>query len=123
MNDITLVGRIGSDIDYRELSSTTVANFSFAVNRRVRKDGDWETETVWLRATAFGKLADNIAQLSKGQAFIGIGYLKENSWTDKEGNNRKSVEFTLSDGGPSVKWDPAGGGSSASFGGEEAAPF
>lgn len=120
--DITLIGKLGNDVEHRTLGSGNgLAKFSLAVNRNKKVGDEWETETTWFRAVAFGKLADNLASLKKGQQVIVVGYLKENSYTDKDGNERKSIELVVNDAGPSIRWHglPSAEGSSI----EEVSPF
>lgn len=102
MNSITLIGRIGQDIEVRSTGSgMSVANFSIAMNSK--KGG--EDHTTWMRCVAFGELADNLSSTAfKGDRIIVQGRLQENSYTDKEGNERKNVEMILDDAGVALRW-------------------
>ena len=119
MNTITLIGRLGSDIDIRSTGSgMSVTNFSVALPSK--RNG--EEQTTWVRAVAFGEVADNLsASASKGDRLISQGRLQESSWTDKEGNERKSMELILDDAGVALRWsrkqqpDTYGGGEEQPF--------
>ena len=117
----TYIGRLGRDIELRAAGSTTVANFSIAMNRKVKG----EDQTTWLRVVAFGELAENLAAAAgKGDRVIIVGDLQENSWTDREGNERKTIELIANDGGVALRWSRGGSVAPAaddSFGGGD--PF
>ena len=35
------------------------------------------------------------------------GYLKQNDWTDKDGNERRELELVVNDAGLELRFDPA----------------
>lgn len=102
MNTIQLIGRLGSDITIRTTNSgLSVTSFSLALPGK--KNG--EDITTWIKCTAFGELADNLADAaSKGDRLIVSGRLQANSWTDKEGNERSSNDLILEDAGLALRW-------------------
>ena len=55
MNNVTLMGRMTSDPNIRN-ASTTVATYTLAVDRRFKKDG--EPTADFIRCVAFGKAAE-----------------------------------------------------------------
>jgi len=71
---ITAIGNLGKDPEMRYTGEgKAVTNFSLAVNRRYNTSaGEQREETTWLRATAWGPLAETIAQYKKkgDQVFI-----------------------------------------------------
>ena len=72
-----------------------VARFRLAVNGPTPKGGG-EAETMFLSATAWGKLAENVSQyLRKGQRAAVSGRLRLNSWTTKDGDRRERIELML----------------------------
>jgi len=80
INSITLVGRAGRDPEVRYFESgTMVANFTLAVNRRVRdEEPDWFNLEIW------GKQAQVAADHVKKGSLIGvIGSLRIEKWTNK----------------------------------------
>ena len=63
-NTIVLVGNLGRDPELRYTTSgDPVADFSVATSERRRgPDGQRQEQTTWFRVSAFGNLADIVAQ-------------------------------------------------------------
>jgi len=95
MNIITIVGRIGRDLDSKTLESgTTVCNFVVAVDRDY-KNGD-EKVTDWFNCVAFRGNADYLTKYAgKGRLVCVSGPHESREWTDKEGNKRTSWEIKV----------------------------
>jgi single-strand DNA-binding protein len=91
MNSWTITGNLGKDVESKVFDSgTEVAKFSVAVSAGW---GDKKT-TEWVNVSAWGKLGQSCQQyLSKGKKVLAIGELSVRPWTDKEGNNRFSLEL------------------------------
>jgi single-strand DNA-binding protein len=90
MNEVTLIGNIGSDINVKETAnSKKVVTFSLATNEKyTTKEGQEKTETDWHDITAFDKVAEIIGTFKKG-TFIKIkGKLKKESYTGKDGETK-----------------------------------
>ena len=91
----TIIGHLGQDPDLREThSGTQVVSCSLATSHK--RQG--EESTTWWRVSMFGKRAEVVARyLRKGDPalFSGEPYLRP--WTDKDGNQRVSLELLASD--------------------------
>lgn len=87
-NSISIMGTIGRDIDaMRFESGLTVAEFSIAVNRKVKG----EDVTDWWNIKAFNKTAEIIAQyFEKGQRILVFGELTQDHWIDKSSGEKRS---------------------------------
>ena len=119
---ITLVGNLGQDPEMRYTpSGVPVTSFSLAVNKSwVGADGQRQDKTLWFRVTAWRKLAETASQyLTKGRQILVIGEIEEaRPWTDRDGNQRASLEVTAQ----TIKFlntradGPAGGDPNASMG-------
>jgi len=98
LNQITLLGNLGTDAEMRfTQSGIPVTHFDLAVNRVWTDDaGEKQEKTVWVRVTCWRKLAETCGEhLSKGRQVLVIGELEEASaFIDKEGNARASNEVT-----------------------------
>jgi single-strand DNA-binding protein len=132
---ITLVGNLGSDPEMRYTpSGVPVTTFSLAVGKTwTTQDGQRQEKTTWFRITAWRGLAETCSKyLSKGRQVFVTGEVEEaRPWTDKEGNNRASLEVTAQ----TVRFlgnraDSVGGGSgqpmqenNSDVGAEEDIPF
>jgi single-strand DNA-binding protein len=93
---ITLVGNLGRDPEMRYApSGTPVTNMNVATNRSFKNAaGDTVKETIWVRVSAWGKMAESCNQfLHKGSKVLVQGRLL----ADKDGNPRV---WTGTDGSP-----------------------
>jgi len=91
----TVIGHLGQDPDLREThSGTKVVSCSLATSHK--RQG--EETTTWWRISLFGNRAEVVARyLRKGDPalFSGEPYLRP--WTDKDGNQRVSLELLAND--------------------------
>lgn len=105
--DGMLSGNITGDPELRfTQSGRAVANFSVAVNERVKNEetGVWEdTEPEFHRVTVWGNQAEHAAEcLRKGDRVVAVGYFQDRIWTNKDDERITTTEFTASDIGPSL---------------------
>jgi single-strand DNA-binding protein len=97
--NVTIVGRLAADPEFKNFGSSAVAKFRVITSdRRKNEDGKWEdVNTSGWNVVAWNSTADSCKNiLEKGQEVVVIGSIKEDLWTDKEGNNRKSIEVNAS---------------------------
>jgi single-strand DNA-binding protein len=110
-NVVTLVGNITDDPELRFTpSGAQVANFTVAVNRRIRnQDGSWDDRLDgFFRCSCWREMAENVAEsLNKGTRVMVTGRLQQRSWEDSEGNRRSTVEVQVDEVGPSLRWAKA----------------
>ena len=91
MNKIIIIGALGSDPVSRVVGDgIQVCSFSVAVNPKKKDD-----PTLWVRVTAWRQLA-NLCQeyLAKGRKVAVVGSVGLNTYTDKEGQQKSSLEVT-----------------------------
>ena len=88
MTNVTiLTGRITKDLELKQAGQTTVTNFSLAVDNPFKRD-----DTSFFDVVAFGKTAELLNNYcGKGSKILVEGNLKQDRFTDKEGNNRSVV--------------------------------
>ena len=94
---ITLIGNLGNDPELRYTpTGIPVASFSLAVSKAQTKDGQKQEKTTWFRVSAWNKQAEAVSQyLHKGSKVLFVGEVEEaRAFTDKQGNNRASLEVT-----------------------------
>lgn len=95
---ITLVGNLGNDPEMRYTpSGVAVASFSLAVNKTwTNQEGQRQDKTTWFRVTTWRKQAEIVSQyLTKGRRVLVVGEIEEpRPWTDRDGNQRASLEVT-----------------------------
>jgi single-strand DNA-binding protein len=111
MNKVFLMGRLTRDAEVRYSqgeSSTAVARFSLAVDRRFKRDGEEQTAD-FINCVSFGKAGEFMERFGKkGTKFIVEGRIKTGSYTDKNGNKvyttdvvTENIEFAESKGNAS----------------------
>jgi single-strand DNA-binding protein len=90
-NQVTALGRLGSDPELRYTASgTAVANFSLAT------DVGWgeNKSTVWFRVNAWDKQAEFVNNyLAKGKTVLVVGELSLNEYSTNSGEKRTSLEL------------------------------
>lgn len=99
-NKIILVGNLGRDPELRYTpQGTAVCSFSMATNERRRdKSGEFQDVTTWFRVTLWGNQAENAAKyLQKGRPVYIEGRLRVEEWTDRDNNNRYTLEVNATD--------------------------
>lgn len=112
---VTLTGRIGAapELKFAGGSGKAVATFSVVTDRRQlnRQTNEWEsTGTTWWRCVAFGEMAENLCETfaDKGAAVIAVGRVEEETWTDKNTNQKRSaMKVVVEEIGPSLKYATA----------------
>lgn len=99
-NKIIIVGNLGRDPELRYTpQGTAVCNLSVATTEKKRdKAGELQDVTTWFRVTLWRNLAENASKyLTKGRQVYVEGRLSVEEWTDREGNNRYTLEVQGTD--------------------------
>lgn len=93
INNVTLMGRIASDIENRTTTSgKSVANFRIAVERSFAKQGE-EKKADFITIVVWGNTADFVSKyFSKGSMIALCGEIQTRSYEDKNGNKRTAFE-------------------------------
>ena len=98
INKVILVGNLGKDPEVRHLESgSVVANFPLATSEvYTDKNGQKVTQTEWHNVVLWRRNAEVAEKyLSKGRQVLVIGEVEDPStWTDRDGNQRASLEVT-----------------------------
>jgi single-strand DNA-binding protein len=100
MNKIMLIGNLGRDpeMNYTQ-GGTAITKFTLAVNRVSKgADGERKTETEWFNIIAWNQLAETCSRyLQKGQKVFVEGRLTQRKYTDRNNQERLSVEVIIND--------------------------
>ncbi len=99
-NKIIIVGYLGKDPDLQYTpQGTAVCKFTVATTERRRdKAGEQMDATTWFRVSVWGKQAEFTNQyLSKGRQVFVEGRLRQEEYTDRDGNRRTSLEVNATD--------------------------
>ncbi len=93
INKVMLAGNLTRDPQCRTIANErTVADFGMAINRRYKdKSGEKKEETTFVDVECWGSTAENVGKyLTKGSPCYVEGYLKLDSWDDKESGQKRS---------------------------------
>lgn len=105
INNVTISGRLTRDPELRfTASGLAQCTFSVAQNNR-RKDGnEWvDGDTYFFDAICWRDLAENTAELAKGDLVVAVGRLQQRSW-EKDGERRSKIEIVADDVMLSRRW-------------------
>ena len=94
LNHITIMGRLTRDPELRRTGSgIAVASFSLAVDRDFGKNESGERETDFIDCVAWRQTGEFVSKyFAKGRMAVVSGRLQIRSWTDKDGNKRRTAE-------------------------------
>ena len=94
LNHITIMGRLTRDPELRRTGSgTAVASFTVAVDRDFGKNDAGEKETDFIDCVAWRQTGEFVSKyFTKGRMIVVDGKLQIRSWTDKDGNKRRTAE-------------------------------
>ena len=121
LNHITIMGRLTRDPELRRTGSgVAVASFTLAVDRDFGKNKNGERETDFIDCVAWRQTGEFVSKyFTKGRMAVVSGRLQIRSWTDKDGNKRRTAEVVADnvyfgdskrDGdAPAGNYAPAGG--------------
>ena len=130
LNHITIMGRLTRDPELRRTGSgIAVASFSLAVDRDYSPKDGGERETDFIDCVAWRQTGEFVSKyFTKGRMAVVSGRLQIRSWTDKEGNKRRTAEVVADNVyfGDSKRDDQGGssysGNSYGNYGSAPAAP-
>lgn len=91
-------------------------------DRRRNDDGSWsDTSVLWIDATAWGPLAERLAEVGQGGAVLKVsGRLDTQEWEDKQsGQKRSKPRLTLDMLEPKERRDGGQSQQSGGFGGQQ----
>ena len=94
LNHIVIMGRLTRDPELRRTGSgIAVASFSVAVERDFSGRDGGEKETDFIDCVAWRQTGEFVSKyFTKGRMIVVSGRLQIRSWTDKEGNKRRTAE-------------------------------
>ena len=94
LNHITIMGRLVRDPELRRTGSgVAVASFTVAVDRDFGGRDGGEKETDFIDCVAWRQTGEFVSKyFTKGRMIVVSGRLQIRSWTDKDGNKRRTAE-------------------------------
>lgn len=98
MNKAMLIGRLTRDPEVRYSqgeSSTAVARFTLAVDRRFRRAGEG-SEADFIGCVCFGKQAEFVEKyFRQGMKMVAVGRIQTGSYTNKEGQKVYTTDVVV----------------------------
>lgn len=97
LNKVILAGRLTADVELKQTQSgISVAQFSIAVNRKV-KSGEAK-QVDFINVIAWRQTAEFISKyFKKGSSICITGSIQTRSWQDQQGQRRYSTEVVADD--------------------------
>ena len=99
MNKVILMGRLTRDPEIRYSqgeSSTAVARFTLAVDRRFKREGANEQTADFISCVAFGKTAEFMERYThQGTKLVVEGRIQTGSYTNKDGNKVYTTDVVV----------------------------
>ena len=94
LNHIVIMGRLTRDPELRRTGSgIAVASFTLAVDRDFGGRDGGEKETDFIDCVAWRQTGEFVSKyFTKGRMAVVSGRLQIRSWTDKDGNKRRTAE-------------------------------
>ena len=94
LNHITIMGRLTRDPELRRTGTgIAVASFTVAVDRDFGGRDGGERETDFIDCVAWRQTGEFVSKyFTKGRMIVVSGRLQIRSWTDKDGNKRRTAE-------------------------------
>ena len=94
LNHITIMGRLVRDPELRRTGSgIAVASFTVAVDRDFASKDGGEKETDFIDCVAWRSTGEFVSKyFTRGRMIVVSGRLQIRSWTDKDGNKRRTAE-------------------------------
>lgn len=97
MNKAMLIGRLTRDPEVRYSqgeSSTAVARFTLAVDRRFKRAGDQEAD--FIGCVCFGKQAEFVEKyFRQGMKMVAVGRIQTGSYTNKDGQKVYTTDVVV----------------------------
>ncbi len=92
MNKLTIIGNLTKDPEsHTTAEGKSVCNFSVAVNRKKKIDGQPEAD--FFRVSAWGKLSELCSKyLNKGRKVCVVGPVSIDTYTAQDGTTRSNLE-------------------------------
>lgn len=104
--NVSVVGNLTRDPELRFTpKGDAVANFSIAVNERVKEGNDWVDGPVsYYDVTAWRYLAEAVAEnLTKGQRVVVLGKMKIDKYETRDGEQRSKPLVTAEEIGAALR--------------------
>lgn len=99
LNSCSFIGRVGKDVEGKELDGgKLVVNYTIAVSERYKdKNGDQKEDTTWVNCVSFGKLAEITQKYVNKGDLLYINGKMSNRQYEKDGVTKYFTEIIVND--------------------------
>jgi len=99
VNVWAISGRLGHDPRLAATrDGTAVLNLSVAVDQRVKRDGQWTKDTLWVDVTLFGTRAEPLSRMLRKGGMVGAhGRLGLRHYEARDGSQKTALELVAED--------------------------
>ena len=97
MNNLQVLGRIATEVKL-EVSQSGVKymRLNIVYNKNVKINDEWQQKSHFFPCSAFGYVAEKIANhFKKGDRILINGALEQNTYTDKDGNVQSKLAIMI----------------------------
>lgn len=92
LNVTTQIGRLTRDPELKTVNSTSLCNFSIAVNKFFTTNGERKEKTNYFDCVVWGKQAEILKQYAgKGKQICISGELEQQTWDTSEGKKASKI--------------------------------
>jgi single-strand DNA-binding protein len=99
MNSLQVLGRIATDVKL-EISQSGVKymRLNIVYNKNIKVGDEWQQKSHFFPCSAFGYVAEKIANhFKKGDRILINGALEQNTYTDKDGNVQSKLMVMIAE--------------------------
>lgn len=99
MNNLQILARIATEVKL-EISQSGVKymRLNIVYNKNVKINDEWQQKSHFFPCSAFGYIAEKIANhFKKGDRILINGSLEQNTYTDKDGNVQSKLAIMISE--------------------------
>lgn len=94
LNSVLIEGNLVRDpILAQTPTGSEVVNFSIASDRFYKKNDDWIKEVSFFDCEAWNGLGRRVADIKKGRGVRVVGRMKQDRWTDNDGDPHSRVKI------------------------------
>ena len=106
MNNLFIQGRIGQEVEIKNIGNSKLATTRFAVSK-YNKDNPSEPLTDWYTLNAWDKSVEALRYMRKGDLIVVHGRIEIRKYTTKEGEERYDPTITVFRAFGPKKWRDA----------------
>lgn len=99
MNNLQILGRIATEVKL-EVSQSGVKymRLNIVYNKNIKVGDEWQQKSHFFPCSAFGYVAEKIANhFKKGDRILINGALEQNTYTDKDGNVQSKLAIMIAE--------------------------